>query len=236
MLLWDSPEPVPDNECVQFRLLYSGNQVVSNGGPGVKHALRKAFHPQLRHLWMSNPRLRRMASRWGNYKLYGNVLSGGESSAREREPIWSKMPPQMERGRQKFIHMTAMRYARGKFYFVPLVEEDLRLRVSLDILFLRRDNHPLVKEGGDIDNRLKTLFDALRVPETTDGLGGEPEKGEVPFFVLLQDDALISEVRVNTDSLLMLPQQKAPDPKDAFLVIDVKLQPTEDIERSLCFS
>lgn len=108
--------------------------------------------------------------------------------------------------------------------------------MSLDILFLRRDQQSLIKEGGDIDNRLKTLFDALRVPQTTDGLGGEPEAGEKPMFVLLEDDALISEVRVNTDSLLMLPQQKAPDPKDAFLVIDVKIQPTEDIERALCFS
>ncbi|HWE85668.1 MAG TPA: hypothetical protein VG267_12050 [Terracidiphilus sp.] len=230
------PEPVPDNESVQFRLLYSGNQLLSNGGPAVKHALRKSFHPQLKHLWFSNPRLVRMASRWGNFKLYGDLILGGESAAREREPIWEKVEGQMARGQGKFLQMAADRYARGKFRFVPLVEEDLRLRVSLDILFLRRDHHPLVKEGGDIDNRLKTLFDALRVPDTSDGLGAEPGEGEEPIFVLLQDDALISEVHVDTDSLLMLPQQKAPDPKDAFLVIDVKILPTEDIERSLCFS
>jgi hypothetical protein len=238
ILLWDSPEPesVPDNESVQFRLLYSGNQIVSNGGPKVKHALRKAFHLQLKQLWSSNPRLLKMASRWGNYKLYGDILSGGEWSAREREPIWSRMPEQMARGRAKFLQIAAERYSRGNFQFIPLVEESLRLRVSLDILFLRRDNYPLVKEGGDIDNRLKTLFDALRVPPTLDGLGGAPEDGETPFFVLLEDDSLISEVRVNTDSLLMLPHQKAPDPKDAFLVLDVKIQPTEDIERSFCFS
>jgi hypothetical protein len=62
--------------------------------------------------------------------------------------------------------------------------------VSLDILFLRRDQHPLIKAGGDIDNWLKTLFAALRVPETTAGLAGVPGEGEDPFFVLLQDDAL----------------------------------------------
>jgi hypothetical protein len=234
--LWDFPEPIPDNERVQFRLLYSGNQIVSNGGPAVKHALRKSFHPQLKHLWHSNPRLIRMAGRWGNFKLYGDILSGGEREARQGEYVWEKVRGQMERGYAKFLEMTAESYRRGDFRFVPLVEGDLRLRVNLDILFLRRDHHPLVKEGGDIDNRLKTLFDALRIPETTDGLGGAPQPDETPFFVLLQDDALISEVRVNTDSLLMLPQQKAPDPKDAFLVIDVKIQPTEDIERSQCFS
>jgi hypothetical protein len=176
-----------------------------------------------------------MASRYGNFKLYGDIMSGHERSAREMEPIWSKIDSQMAKGREKFIEMTAERHARGKFKFVPLVEAEMRLRVSLDILFLRRDNHPLMKEGGDLDNRLKTLFDALRVPDTTDGLGAEPGDGEEPTYVLLQGDELISEVRVNTDSLLMLPKQTALDPKDAFLVIDVKLQPTEDIERSLCF-
>lgn len=238
IVLWESsaPEELSDNESVQFRLLYSGNQIVSNGGPSVKHALRKSFHPQLKHLWHSNPRLIRMAGRWGSLKLFGDILSGGEREARQGEYVWEKVKGQMERGRTKFIEMTAERYRRGNFRFVPLVEEELHLRVSLDILFLRRDNHSLIKEGGDIDNRLKTLFDALRIPETTDGLGGNPADDENPFYVLLQDDALISEVRVNTDSLLMLPQQKAPDPKDAFLVIDVKIQPAEDIERSLCFS
>ena len=126
-------------------------------------------------------------------------------------------------------------YERGGFHFVPLVEQSLCLRVSLDILFLRRDQHPLIKAGGDIDNRLKTLFDAFRVPDTTAGLGGIPQEGEDPFFVLLQDDCLISEVRVSTDNLLMLPEQRALDPKDAFLVIGVKLKTTERTAHSWAF-
>ena len=118
-------------------------------------------------------------------------------------------------------------YERGGHHFVPLVEKSLSLRVSIDILFLRRDQHPLIKEGGDIDNRLKTLFDAFRVPDNTAGMGGSPHPDEDPFFVLLQDDSLVSEVRVITDNLLMLPRQAAPNSKDVFLVIDIRLKPTE---------
>jgi hypothetical protein len=72
---------------------------------------------------------------------------------------------------------------------------------------LRRD-HPgnLVSYGGDIDNRLKTLFDALRMPNTCDELAGvPPEADEDPFYVLLEDDALITKVSVTTDRLLLPP-------------------------------
>jgi len=107
--------------------------------------------------------------------------------------------------------------------FSDCLEESLQLNVSLDILFLRPDDHPLIQQGGDLDNRLKTLFDSLKVPDTASGLGGQPEQDEEPFFVLLQDDRLITEFKVSTDTLLMLPRQRAFDSKDAFLVIDAKL-------------
>jgi hypothetical protein len=210
--------------CVEFRLLYSGNQLVSNGSPTVKHAIRRVFHPQLRQLWKTNTRLSRMAQLRGIYTL----PPGTDADVEGKEVVITK-------AQDGFFATMGERYQRGAFKFVPLVEQSLGLRVSIDILFLRRDQHPLIKEGGDLDNRLKTLFDALRVPETTDGLGGIPEAGEEPFFVFLQDDCLVSEIRVNTDNLLMLPQQKAPDAKDAFLVIDVRLKPTESASHSWAF-
>jgi hypothetical protein len=37
----------------------------------------------------------------------------------------------------------------------------------LNILFLRADIPGKVVQSGDIDNRLKTLFDALRMPQPT---------------------------------------------------------------------
>lgn len=51
---------------------------------------------------------------------------------------------------------------------------------------------------GDIDNRLKTLFDALRLPNQTNELVGydNPAPDENPFFCLLEDDSLITHVSV----------------------------------------
>jgi len=210
-IIYSTGEPL-EGECVEFRLLYQGDQLTSDGSPTVKHAIRRQFHPQLRQLWKSNSQLTNLARMRGIY-------------ADRAEPLPADSPE--EAYEASFFEWMGRLYERQNFHFVPLIEQSLCVKVSLDILFLRRDQHPLIKAGGDIDNRLKTLFDALRVPETTAGLGGIPLDGEDPFFVLLQDDCLISEVRVSTDNLLMLPRQVNPNPKDAFLVIDVKLKTTE---------
>ena len=68
---------------------------------------------------------------------------------------------------------------------------------------MRRENPgDLVGHGGDLDNRIKTLFDALQIPKVLNG-GLTPLEGEAPFFVLLEDDALITDMRVSTDRLLV---------------------------------
>lgn len=194
-------------------MLYSGNQLVSDGDPTQKHVIRRAFHSQIKQLWKSNSQLMRLATGRGISDLPEGGNLNDEATG--------------EAARLAFFNRIGNLYQRGNHRFVPLIEQSLCLRVSIDILFLRRDQHPLIKQGGDIDNRLKTLFDAFRVPDTTAGLGGVPSEDEDPFFVLLQDDKLISEIKVNTDNLLMLPQKNVIDAKDAFLVIDVKLKPTD---------
>jgi hypothetical protein len=210
-IIYSSGEPIK-GVCVEFRLLYSGNQLLSNGDPTQKHVIRREFHPQLKHLWKSNSQLVRLATGRG----ISDLPEGGNVNDKATA----------EAAQSAFFNRMGNLYQHGNHRFVPLIEQSHCLRVSIDILFLRRDQHPLIKEGGDIDNRLKTLFDAFRVPDTTAGLGGAPGEDEDPFFVLLEDDGLISEIKVSTDNLLMLPQQKAADAKDAFLVIDVKLKPT----------
>lgn len=217
-IIYSTDEPV-EGVCVEFRLLYQGDQLTSDGSPTVKHAIRRQFHPQLKQLWKSNSQLTKLARMRGIY-------------ADRMVPLAEPTPEACE---ASFFEWMGRLYARGNFHFVPLVEQSLCVKVSLDILFLRRDQHPLIKAGGDIDNRLKTLFDALRVPDSTAGLGGSPEEGEDPFFALLQDDCLVSEVRVSTDNLRMLPQQKAVNAKDAFLVIGVKLKTTERTAHNWAF-
>lgn len=95
----------------------------------------------------------------------------------------------------------------------------------MDILFLRRDKPGnIVKHGGDIDNRIKTLFDAFRMPTESSQVDKfSPDTEENPFFVLLEDDSLISKVSVTTDRLIT--PLKAPDSiNDVHLVIGVSIK------------
>ena len=61
----------------------------------------------------------------------------------------------------------------------------------------------LLNHGGDLDNRIKGLFDALCMPSSQQlPKGASPEGDEAPFFVLLEDDALVTSFSVETDRLL----------------------------------
>ena len=114
---------------------------------------------------------------------------------------------------------------RCGFRFVPLVRKNGGVSCSIDILFLRRDNPgSIVRSGGDIDNRVKVLFDALRIVDNCSELpaGTVPAEGEDPFFCLLEDDALITEVSVTTDRLLA-PLEGTESINDVQLIIRVKL-------------
>lgn len=106
--------------------------------------------------------------------------------------------------------------------FVPLVSEAGGFTCSLDVLFLRRDNPgSLIEHGGDVDNRIKVLFDGLTMPIDVKQLGGFPiEPDEDPFFCLLEDDKLVTNISVTTDRLI-IPQENEEDVNDVFLVIHV---------------
>jgi hypothetical protein len=84
-----------------------------------------------------------------------------------------------------------------------LIGEGHGLSCSLDVLFLRRDcPGGLVKHGGDIDNRIKVLFDALRVPATSELPDVSPSDDENPFYCVVQDDKYIDKLTLTTDRLL----------------------------------
>jgi hypothetical protein len=112
------------------------------------------------------------------------------------------------------------KWDRGGRGFVPIITEEMDIRCSLDILFLRPSPPGRIIERADLDNRLKTLIDALKVPDTADGLPVADE----PIYCLLSDDRLISEIKVVSDQLLLLPGEKVIGPNDAFLVISVNVE------------
>jgi hypothetical protein len=197
---------------MEFRLLYHGRLPAEGRAGGrakEKHLLRKLFHKQLRELWNQHPDLRRFGQ-----ETYHIVNRGAGRLA-----VHTNAP-----GAKTWIEHIADDHSRCGGRFVPLVSEAGGFTCSLDILFLRRDNPGhIVASGGDIDNRIKVLFDGLKIPEVLNDLGGMPiEADEDPFFCLLEDDKLITRVSVTTDRLLQ-PLAADENIHDVFLEIHVAL-------------
>jgi hypothetical protein len=207
-----------EGSSVEFRLLYSGRLLGasrSNTRADMKHSLRRQFHPQLRRLWAT--------------------AHGLDQLSRHQDlSLWVAKHPGVDlqkftdaQFRQAGVETISYRWSRGGFNCVPLITSELSLRCRLDILFLRPDEAPYVMKGGDLDGRLKTLFDALRLPSDHSETGGQgPQEDENPLFCLMEDDKLISEISVVTDQLLVLPSERDIDPNDVFLVVHVHLTPS----------
>ena len=112
------------------------------------------------------------------------------------------------------------------FNWLPIVTKKNGLVCGLDILMLRKG-----PPGGtitDIDNQLKTIFDALRKADAQE-LGTkngkqQPSEDENPFCVLLEDDRFITHLSVTSDMLLD-PVEVADEAPQARLVITVSVRP-----------
>jgi len=89
----------------------------------------------------------------------------------------------------------------------------------LKILFLRNEPRGRVLQGGDLDNRIKTLVDALGIPRD-DWEYLNPSLGD-PVFCLLEDDSLVTAVDVRTEQLLAPIGAGA---KEARLVVEVDVR------------
>ena len=166
---------------MEFRLIYRGS-LKSNGSPEEKQAIRRQFHPQLKKLWGEKP------------------LCGYAETKKPPEGYIDTSLNYLDENAE-----TNVVYPISNFKFACLINERLQLHAELDILFLRPEpiGH-IIHTGGDIDNRLKTLFDGLRRPILSNEIPKDdfPKSGENPFHCLLSDDALISKVTVATDQLL----------------------------------
>lgn len=108
--------------------------------------------------------------------------------------------------------------------FAPLIAESLGYVASLHITLLTSEEPgSVITQGGDLDNRLKTLFDALRIPKNADETirDGVPDGTAQPIICLLEDDALVSGLSVVTDKLL-----RPEKPSTVLLLVHVVPRPT----------
>jgi hypothetical protein len=216
-VLATDPDHIPDAEnWMELRLTYSGLLLGSNkADTRAKHKqeIRKVFHRQLKRFWAHHPMLR-----------VATAIRPGP---------FLRQPPDP----RTLVQQRSDDFARNGYKFVPLTTANMSLHCSLSILFLRPDIPGALLSSGDLDNRLKTLFDALRMPQSKDELGGYdvPEADEDPFFCLLQDDGLIANVSVSTDMLLE-DVEGAYDKNHARLVVTVSIRPYMVTMHNLDFS
>lgn len=210
-------EPIEERDLVEFRLLYQGKlpSTGNTGKPADVHEIRRSFHPQLRRLWFVLPQLRQLGESIGT-TVYGREIT--------EQQIQTPVCLTTEQAMHKAFESMGKNWNRSGYQCVPLVTQNLSLRCALDILLLRPDEKRFIFEQGDIDGQVKTLFDALKIPKTlTDAGGSAPQQDETPFFCLLEDDRLISEVRVLSDQLLLLPHAKTLEANDCFAAITVRV-------------
>lgn len=215
---------------MEFRLLYSGKVLGASRTdtrPKLKHEIRREFHPQLRRLWENSPDLRNIFElAAADYYKEQYLAKRGEQDDDLARQEWDKIIRDKPRAAREGKEILSREWSRCGYRFIPLVSSKYSLRCSLDILFLRPEEPGFLVQSGDIDNRIKTIFDALRMPNSLSEVGdAQPQEGEDPFYCLLEDDKLISEVRVVTDNLLLLPHERTLTPNDSFLALHVRVKP-----------
>lgn len=196
-----------EDAALEFRLTYEGPLTPdkNKGSPAQrglrateKQRIRKVFHAQLKRLWEIAPAL---------------VDNGDSNSFLVTQHPIDHMPAAL-----------AEKFKRGAYRYVPLVTREIEVSCSIDVLCLRADGPGALISAGDIDNRMKTLFDALAMPRDEGQLGEFkfPADGEDPFFCLLEDDSLLSRVTIETDTILK-PVSDPPSLNDARVIITVRL-------------
>lgn len=169
---------------MRFHLVYHGPLSGSGNSPKPQQVrdLRDALHPQMKYLWETHTALRRLRQTAIVKKNPGGYLAvpDGPSIARDVD----KYP-----ARDDENDLCAPIVQRGRSY-LPLVRKSLDLNCHLSINFLRQeDPGSLVLQGGDIDNRIKMLFDALRKPEQ-DVEERYPQQNDLTYC-LMESDTLV---------------------------------------------
>jgi hypothetical protein len=178
-----------------------------------KWIIRKAFHPQLAEACQVHPALRSVMEHGTLIPLPGQVMI--LSQFHHNDPM-DRVPARRSLENRDLCSPIQV----GERTFIPIVRESLALGCELKILFLRReDPGSLVLQDGDLDNRLKTLFDALRVPTEAELV--EDPTLDNPVYCLLESDTLITGLSIKTDRLLTGANKS---PHEAHLIIEADIR------------
>jgi hypothetical protein len=204
----------PVRNVLRFHLVYSGPLSASGNKSKLEEAsqIRAALSPQIKHLWDTHHSLQVLKMEGArppqNVGMTVAMGPGGRASPRQM----------LNMG---YVDLIPALLINDK-PFVPLVRRSLDLNCEIDILFLRQqDPGELISQGGDIDNRIKTLLDALRLPDKDeDARAPTPVSKEGCIFTLMESDTLVSRLNIDTDRLLFPQTEK---PNEVHLVIEITL-------------
>lgn len=198
---------------MRFHLVYNGELRPMGNHPKPDHVrdIRNKFHPQLEYLWQVHTALKRLRQSAIVKRNPAEYLGVAKDSPLGPDRDLEKYP-----AREDEIDLCAP-IQKGEKLYIPLIRKSLDLNCELNILFLRQeDPGALVLQGGDIDNRIKTLFDSLRMPDA-DVEKRFPQAHD-PIYCLLENDTLVSGLSVSTDRLLF---PSTEFPHEAHVVIEV---------------
>jgi hypothetical protein len=206
---------------MRFRITYSGELKAGGKKPRTeeKNAIRRYISPQLAELRIRHPVFRAFGLKYRPPAELAELLNPPPNVGYAFPELGPPPRPyyfpadklvEVKSGdAQVDLHLSAYLSVNNRKY-VPIVRNSLALTCSLNILFLRKTGDgALIAEGGDLDNRIKTLFDGLRVPKPGEvSPPATPEEADQEVMCLLEDDSLITDFSVTTDRLLTHPGVK----------------------------
>lgn len=152
---------------MEFTLYYQG-RLKANGDRKHKHHIRQYLHRQVKELWKQPPLNEHRSLIDPSVEpagIGGNIIVTQHVRASVLRPV-------------------------GAYNFASVLSSEIHLVADLTITYLRPGPPGALVQGGDIDNRMKTLLDELKIPKDTD----LPDKGpplpeQNPFSVCLRTTA-----------------------------------------------
>jgi len=159
-----------------------------------KHAIRRQFHEQMKELW-------------------------------EQHKGLASLSDLNRKTRHKKVPQISSNNRNGDSYnWLYLIGPAHGISCSLEITLLKRGAYgKILRHGGDLDNKLKTLIDALKAPRhKEEHPDGPPMDDENPYFCVMEDDNFIDSIKIKTDRLLATSASNSEDkPDDVIVLIEV---------------
>ncbi len=197
---------------MQFTLKYQGTDLrpaaSQKGRLEEKHKIRTCFHEQIKKLWDQDNRLCNLQRE----KFQAPTLKDGRFD----------LPRPLSPAELNPLSAFFYRHPVRNLLFIPLVTDPMEAHCHISVR-LGRPMKPgsIVYGGGDLDSRLRTLFDALRMPRNESELpddAGPIGGSNQEIFCLLSDDSLITRLSIESYQLL------GNYPSDHYVDADIEVQ------------